>query len=147
MGTKSHFLPVLPLSGDDIIAPAVLPMSSNGSTAGPGGLRPPLPQPRAQGKPDPVPHPGFWGIPPPQLIPIPFRAWVFNTRMAAAPAPCSTRSKSLYISWFYTSQNWSDSEMERKNNPIQRLLHSNHNTWEELQHRAESQTVNHQSCF
>lgn len=71
MGTKSHFLPVLPLSGDDIIAPAVLPMSSNGSTAGPGGLRPPLPQPRAQGKPDPVPHPGFWGIPPPNSFPFP----------------------------------------------------------------------------
>lgn len=67
MGTKFYFLLVLPLSADDIIPVAAPPMSA--AAAGvPGGCSPrcaALPtQPRVGGKPDLLPHPGFWGIPP-----------------------------------------------------------------------------------
>lgn len=66
MGTKFYFLLVLPLSADDIIPVAVLPMRA--AAGNPGGCSPcctarPA-QPRVGGKPDLLPHPGFWGIPP-----------------------------------------------------------------------------------
>lgn len=66
MGTKFYFLLVLPLSADDIIPVAALPMSVAGV---PGGCSPHcavLPaQTRVGGIPDLLPQPCFWGIPPP----------------------------------------------------------------------------------